>query len=228
MSQPALNLFIDAGALLAFSPTLPAAAQNDHQVLQLYAQLAADKAASRDSDTLDWYDRYIAALKKLGMCLPRTEHHWFEADVTQTQTLPQWLSLPEAADVDDLAWPKMVQAMQRLAAGAGDDQSRQLLHAQAVGHTVECSSLDLLLAHVATGGAADLWFVRLRTRELIGRNLFAHEFAGNALLGRIEVFHHAGLLGEGYVTHRALLADLVAERRQGLLLPVVDASGSQP
>lgn len=228
MSQPALDLFIDAGALLAFSPKLPAVAQNDHQVLQLYAQLAADKTASRDSDSLDWYDRYIAALKKFGMCLPRNEHHWFEVDVTQTQTLAQWLSLPEAADVDDLAWPKMVQAMQRLAAGAGDDQSRQLLHTQAVGHTVECSSLNLLLVHVAIDGAVDLWFVRLRTRELIGRNLFTHELDGKALLGRVEIFHHAGLLGEGYATYRTLLASQVAERCQDLLLPVTGTIRSQP
>lgn len=222
------NLFIDAGALLAFSPGLDHAVHQDHQVLQLYAQLAADKQHSRDAESHAWHDTYIAALKHFGMSLPRREHRWFDADVSQAKSLALWLTPPVTEGVDEPAWLNMLQAMQRMAEGVGNDEVRQLLHTQAVQHCAACSSLNLLLVHVATDGAVDLWFARLQTRELIERNLFTHVFAGNALVERIEIFHHAGTLSEGYVAHRAKLASQVAERRQGLLLAVADATRRQP
>lgn len=228
MPEPTLTLLIDAGALLAFSPGLSPAAQEDHQVLQLYAQLAADKQSSRDTDPQAWLDLYIAALKRFGMSLPRTEHRWFDADVIESRTLLQWLAPPPAPGEDDSAWAAMSSAMQQMADGAGDDRARQLLHTQAVDHTVKCSSLSLLLVHVAADATVDLWFARLQTRELIERNLFTQVFAGRALLGRIDLFHHAGILGESYAMNRATLADQVAARREGLLLPVVGAARRQP
>jgi hypothetical protein len=228
MPRPTLNLLIDAGALLTFSPGLNPAIQEDHQVLQLYAQLAADKQSSRDTDPLAWLNLYIAALKRFGMNLPCTEHRWFDADAIESRTLLQWLTPPPVPGEDDSAWAAMSSAMQQMASGAGDDQARQLLHTQAVHHTVECSSLSLLLVHVAADATVDLWFARLRTRELIERNLFAHVFAGSALLERVELFHHAGTLGEGYAVHRATLADQVATRRQDALLPIVGAGRRQP
>lgn len=218
------TLFIDAGALLALASELSSAAQDDHQVLQLYAQLAADKRHSRDSDPLAWHDLYIAALKRFGMHLPRTEHRWFDAQPGQPRTLADWLAPAQ----HDPAWAGMSLALQRMAEGAGDDQARQLLHNQAVQHTAEHSSLSLLLVRVAADAAVDLWFVRLRSRVLIERNLFAQVFAGDALFGRVDVFHHGGSLGEDYAANRATLAGQVGTHRRSLLLPVTNATRRQP
>lgn len=228
MPPHALNLFIDAGALMAFSPGLNHAVHQDHQNLHLYAQLAADNRLSRSADPLAWHDLYIAALKRFGLCLPCIGHRWFEADVTQARTLAHWLAPPATTDIDEPAWPVMVQAMQQLASATGGDLARQLLHTHAVTHATECSSLNLLLVHVATDATVDLWFARLQTRELIERNLFDQVFTGSALLGRVEVFHHAGMLGEDYMTHRAMLAGQLGTRRQDLLLAVAADARRQP